>query len=146
MQISILWEIYVLKNSLFRKKLFICLYPWPTSWPRSRGSTGRTLANPLGWTSAPSVQCGNLMVSRCAVLLLLASCKGIWWILEQPRGSLLEHHPLMQQVFRRVRVWRQHVRMIEFAASTDKGTWLYSSTFNEYGQVLELFTCSWEET
>lgn len=60
-------------------------------------------------------------------------------MLEQPRGSLLEHHPLIQQVFRRVRVWRQHVRMIEYAASTDKGTWLYSSAFDEYGKGLKVF-------
>jgi len=69
------------------------------------------------------------MVARVAILLLLASSKSIWWILEQPRGSLLEHRPLMEQVFARIRTWRQHIRMGDYAADTDKGTWLYSSTF-----------------
>lgn len=108
----------------------------PNHQPRSRGSTGRRLSQLLGNESAPSVQEGNLMVSRCALLLLLASAKGIWWVMEQPRGSLLEHHPLMEEVFRRVKVFRHHIRMIDYAASSEKGTWLYSSTLVFVGWTL----------
>lgn len=68
----------------------------------------------------------NHQVARVALLLLLASAKGIWWCLEQPRGSLLELHPMMQKVFKLLRVWRKHVRMSDFCAPTEKGTWLYS--------------------
>lgn len=110
----------------------------PNHQPRSRGSTGRRLSQPLGNERAPSVQEGNLMVSRCALLILLASAKGIWWVMEQPRGSLLEHHPLMEEVFRRVKVFRHHIRMIDYAASTEKGTWLYSSTLVFVGWTLFL--------
>ena len=38
----------------------------------------------------------NLMVGRVVVLLTLAVAKGVWWRLEQPRGSLLEGHLLFQ--------------------------------------------------
>ena len=62
-----------------------------------------------------------------SILLFLASAKGIWWIMEQPRGSLLEAHPLIQYVFRRIRTWRQHIKMGDYAADTEKATWLYSS-------------------
>ena len=94
---------------------------------RSRGSTKRSKALPLGDDSAPSVALGNTMVARCALLLFLAAARGIWFVLEQPRGSLLEYHPAMQRVLKLVRVWRKHVRMGDFAAPTEKGIWLYSS-------------------
>ncbi|CAK8998358.1 unnamed protein product [Durusdinium trenchii] len=93
----------------------------------SRGSTKRSRALPLGNTGAPSVRLGNLMVGRCALLLLLAAARGVWWVLEQPKGSLLEYHPAMQRVLRRIRVWRKYVRMADYAAASDKGTWLHSS-------------------
>lgn len=67
------------------------------------------------------------MVSRCVVLMLLAAARGIWIIWEQPRGSLMEHHPAMQKLFQHMRFWRQHVRLGLFGAATEKGTWLYSS-------------------
>lgn len=94
---------------------------------RSRGSTHRTKTVPLGNQDAPSVQAGNLMVSRCALLCMLASSMGVWWVLEQPRGSLLEYHPDMQKLFKLVRTWRKHIYMKDFGGETAKGTWLYSS-------------------
>ena len=107
----------------------VAIYFQMISPPRSRGSTHRSMGRPLGKEDAPSVSAGNLMVARVALLLFLCSCKGLWWVVEQPRGSLLEFHPMMQQVFKRIRTWRQHVKMADFAADTEKGTWLYSSTF-----------------
>ena len=67
------------------------------------------------------------MVSRCAILLLLAAAKGVWFCLEQPRGSLLEYHPLIQCVLKLIKIYRTHIRMSDFAANSEKGTWLYSS-------------------
>ncbi|CAK9085109.1 unnamed protein product [Durusdinium trenchii] len=106
----------------------LTLAPVCSTWVwMSRGSTKRSKALPLGDDSAPSVALGNTMVARCALLLFLAAARGIWFVLEQPRGSLLEYHPAMQRVLKLVRVWRKHVRMGDFAAPTEKGTWLYSS-------------------
>lgn len=75
------------------------------------------------------------MVARCCLLILLAASRGIWWILEQPRGSLLEQHPAFQLLMRKIRIFRKHIRMSDFGGLTDKGTWLYS------GRVSRLKWC-----
>ncbi|CAK9058804.1 unnamed protein product [Durusdinium trenchii] len=107
---------------------FLTLAPVCSTWVfMSRGSTGRSKSFPLGNLSAPSVQAGNCMVSRCAILLLLAAAKGVWFCLEQPRGSLLEYHPLIQCVLKLIKIYRTHIRMSDFAANSEKGTWLYSN-------------------
>ena len=72
------------------------------------------------------MRAGNTMCARVALLILLASAKGINWVLEQPANSLMERHPAMQAVFKLVRVWRKSVRMGDFSAATAKPTWLYS--------------------
>ena len=46
------------------------------------------------------VQEGNCMAWRCALLCFLALARGIWVVLEQPKGSLLEAHPAMQALFK----------------------------------------------
>jgi hypothetical protein len=66
------------------------------------------------------------MVARCCLLILLAASRGIWWILEQPRGSILELHVAFQLLMRKLRIWRKHVRMEQFGSLSEKGTWLYS--------------------
>lgn len=94
---------------------------------RSRGSTLRSKTRPEGDTTYPSVKMGNLQAARCAILILLAASKGVMWIMEQPRGSLLELHPMMQRVFRMLTVYRKSLNMMEYGGLTKKPTWLYSS-------------------
>ena len=81
---------------------------------------------PLGDTSVPCVANGNVMVARCCLLILLAASRGVFWILEQPRGSLLDQHPAFQLLMRKIRIFRKHIRMSDYGGLTDKGTWLYS--------------------
>lgn len=50
-----------------------------------------------------------------------------FWIMEQPKGSLMEKHYRISQFMTRFRVYRMHIRMLSYGADTDKGTWLYSS-------------------
>ncbi|CAJ1360896.1 unnamed protein product [Effrenium voratum] len=92
----------------------------------SRGSTGRTRAAPEG-RPGKATDFGNLMAARCVILIWLASCKGVAWVLEQPRGSILEHLKVMQGLFGKLRVYKKHIRMGDFGAASEKGTWLYSS-------------------
>ena len=66
------------------------------------------------------------MVARACILIILAASKGCFWVLEQPRGSLLQQHPGFQKVLQLLRVWRKHIKMGNFGAATEKGTWLYS--------------------
>ena len=67
------------------------------------------------------------MVARVALLLFLAYAKRIHIVMEQPRGSLLEMHPAMQLVFKKLRWFKGNISMRAFGGPTDKGTWLYSS-------------------
>ena len=93
---------------------------------RSRHSTKRSKAVPLGDLSARSVQIGNLMVTRCAIIIFIAAARAMFWVLEQPQNSLLEFHPMMQKVFSILKVFRYSMRMGDFGSPTAKPTWLYT--------------------
>ena len=57
----------------------------------------------------------------------MAAARGLMFIVEQPKGSLLEHHPRWQQLARVVCVFRHYVAMSSFGSHSEKGTWLYSN-------------------
>ena len=60
----------------------------------SRSSTGRNKRMPLGTPHlCRSVEDGNTMVARSAVLMMLCAARHGWWALEQPAGSLMARHP-----------------------------------------------------
>ena len=96
---------------------------------RSRGSTGRSATNPMGWDSLDSVKSANHMVGRVVILLMILQAKKIWWCLEQPCNSLLERHPLFQRFLRLagVEVQRLSTNMVWFGGPTKKPSWIYSS-------------------
>ena len=97
--------------------------------PRSRSSTGRSQGKPLGDESFESVRQANIMVGRVLILMLLCQARQIWWVVEQPVNSLLEHHPLFQQMLhmRSFAVTRFTTHMLYFGGRTLKPTWIYSS-------------------
>ena len=102
---------------------------FPSPFPadlRARGSTHRSLGRPLGEESLPACRLGNTMVARCCLLIFLAAARGIWWILEQPRGSLLQYHPAFQLLSSMLKVYRKHIKMGNYGSLTEKATWLYS--------------------
>ena len=94
---------------------------------RSRSKTRRSMGRPLGDDQVLSVKQGNLLTVRTLVLALVCSAKGVYWILEQPSGSLLEEHPLFQWLIRRIPVYRTSLQMKTYGHWADKPTWLYSS-------------------
>ena len=44
------------------------------------------------------VKLGNLLAARCCLLILLAICRGLIFVLEQPDGSAFPFHPRWQEV------------------------------------------------
>ena len=98
---------------------------------RSRGSTLRTKTRPLGREDSASVRLANAMVGRVVILLLLCQARKIWWMMEQPVNSLLEHHPLFQMFLKMpgVNVRRLTTSMLWFGGKTRKPTWIYSSAW-----------------
>ena len=90
-------------------------------------TSGRTAARPLGYEDNERVAAANRMVSRVCLLALLAAAKGMLWLIEQPRGSMMQSHPRMQMLLRVGRVYRAHVCMRAFGASSQKPTWIYGN-------------------
>ena len=93
---------------------------------RSRGSTGRSALMPSGNQSFESVKSGNLIANRTLCLLWVAAALQCWWILEQPKNSLMQDLPAFQAFMKHVTTYRHHIRMQDYGAPTEKGTWLYS--------------------
>lgn len=100
---------------------------------RSRGSTGRSSSNPMGWNTGLTWR-HNVMVSRVIILLVIAMAKKIWWCLEQPKGSLLAEHTLFQKMLRlrNVHVFRSTTNLGHFGADSLKPIWIYSSNSDSH--------------
>ena len=92
---------------------------------RSRGSTRRSKGEPLG-SNLGATKDGNIMAARCAILLFLASARSLFWVLEQPKGSLFQMHPQVEACFKNIQVYRKRIEMGNYGAATKKPTWLYS--------------------
>ncbi|CAK8999972.1 Putative rhamnose biosynthetic enzyme 1 [Durusdinium trenchii] len=91
----------------------------------SRGSTGRSIANPMGY--GESCRIGNLLVSRTMVILLICAAKCVWFCLEQPGTSIMELHTLFQRFIKIVALRKLKLKMGDYGAPTLKPTILYSS-------------------
>lgn len=98
---------------------------------RSRSSTGRSAARPLGRPNQECVATANSMVGRVLILLMICQALGAWWLLEQPASSIMHCHPLFQQVLKLpgLKVRRLYTCMGWFGGPTKKPTHLYSSAF-----------------
>ena len=122
------------------------LAPVCSSWVwMNRHTSGRSIERPLGNVCRGYIKNANRMVSRVALLCLLLTAKGVFWILEQPKGSLLEHHPRMQLLARRFNLWRCAFPMGNFNAESRKDTWCYS--FHSCIMHLPKYaTCKFEAT
>ena len=102
----------------------------------SRGSTHRSVSNPLGRRDSDAVQIGNLLAARAICLLLIASATGIFWVMEQPGTSLMYLHPLFQRLLKLVDVKQYRMNMSDYGGDTLKPTILYSSPLNNSGNIL----------
>ena len=72
---------------------------------RSRHTAGRDPFNEyLGNTCYDFVQIGNVLASRLILMLMVISAKGARYIVEQPSGSCLKHHPRFQQFLKIAKV------------------------------------------
>ena len=69
---------------------------------RCRNTHGRDWLHPYGNRGYDFVSCGNILASRVALLLILASCRALVWFLEQPSGSALPDLPCTQYVWSQI--------------------------------------------
>lgn len=66
------------------------------------------------------------MVSRMALLVYLLEAKRVYWLYEQPHSSLLWEHPRMQQLVKKINVWKTHIYMGSYGAESKKPTFLWA--------------------
>ena len=93
---------------------------------RNKGTSKRSPTRPCGEERYPSVFLGKTLACRTLVVLFIAQALGVVWLLEQPRGSMMEIHPAFQYFLSRVSAWRHSLSMGDYGARTPKPTWLYS--------------------
>lgn len=106
----------------------LMMAPVCSSWVfMSRGTTRRRMYAALGDLNSRSVSDGNVMASRVAIILYLAAARGVWFVFEQPVGSLFQEHPRLQQLFGILNIHRKQIRMKDFGGPSEKPTWLYSN-------------------
>lgn len=80
-------------------------HPW-----RSCYTSGRDIFNGfLGNLGYDFVRIGNLLASRMALLIMVASARGCRWLVEQPSGSILESHPRFQHILSIIKVSWLHI-------------------------------------
>ena len=63
---------------------------------RSRHTAGRTFLCPYGFTRHKFVEVGNVLATRCILLLIVAAWRKLRFLLEQPHGSCMEDLPEFQ--------------------------------------------------
>ena len=91
----------------------------------ARSSTGRSAGWPAGFDNS-TCRNANVMVARACLMIAICCAKQVWWLLEQPSGSLLELHPRFQELAAMLQIFRKFIQMGRFGAGSKKGTWLYS--------------------
>ena len=98
----------------------------------NRGTSGRSVWNPLGDLRQPSVRAANVMVSRMVLLKYVLEAKRVFWLLEQPASSIQIEHTRFQEFLSNMQVAQTPVHktftwMGAFNARSAKGSYLYST-------------------
>ena len=99
--------------------------------PRNKGTSKRSPTNPCGEEGYPSVFLGNTLACRTLIILMIIHALHGFWLLEQPRGSMMELLPVFQAFLAKVPTFRHSINMSEFGAPSKKTTWLYSGLSSE---------------
>lgn len=108
---------------------------------RNVGTSRRSTSRPFGEEKYESVHMGNTLASRTLLLMMVAHALGCVWILEQPKGSLMENLPTFQEVLQKIPVWRHTLQITAASAQhplfrVQNGTkvpWYTITTFDGLG-------------
>ena len=86
----------------------------------------------MGWEREACIN-ANYLVARLVLLLFISAAKKMFYVVEQPSGSLLQFHTNFQAFCKKIQMWRKFVSMGEYGAGSEKGTWLYSGALAALG-------------
>lgn len=67
----------------------------------SSATTGRSANTPVGNQSKTTLY-GNLLLSRWILLCMLATCRNVYWLTEQPGSSVMRFFPRMAKLLQGV--------------------------------------------
>ena len=87
----------------------------------------RTVMNAVGDIGKASVRAANCLVRNCTMLLAIAHCRGVFFILEQPSTSRMVHFPWVQALVAALRLKRIGTWMRCFGGSIPKASYLLSN-------------------
>ena len=103
------------------------LAPPCSSWVWvNRATSGRSPLNWEGNKGLVYVAEANRFVTRLALLLWIASYKGVVWVAEQPQSSVMAYHKRLQEVFRALGAYEARVSLGAFRAPSRKNLKLWS--------------------
>ena len=71
---------------------------------RSRHTSGRSVFTPYGHEQYGFVQLGNVLATRCFLLIMIASFRKVKWVLEQPHNSFMPELPRFQTLLKMMQV------------------------------------------
>ncbi|CAE7499606.1 unnamed protein product [Symbiodinium necroappetens] len=99
------------------------------------GTSGRSACASTGRESCPSVVYTNQLLERTTLLVLLCTCLGLVWTVEQPAGSVLEFYPAWRWLVARMcdvigpyAVSKTSFWMAHYMSQTPKRHWMYSNS------------------
>ena len=61
------------------------------------------------------------------LLLVLLDVMGVLWIVEQPKGSVMQHNARFEWFIGSRTVYKHGFNMYDFGGASEKGTWVYSN-------------------
>lgn len=117
--------------------LFV-LAPCCKSFSRmSRHTAGRTFLCPYGFTRHNVVEDGNVLATRCILLLLVAAWRKLRFLLEQPHGSCMEDLPEFQWLLSVLQVWTTVFYMGRFSGPSPKRHKVWSNEKSLLDSIFE---------
>ena len=88
--------------------------PCSTWVPINLGTSWRSAGRPLGNQLLKKIRDANRITSRMVLLLRLLDALGVCFVVEQPRGSLMAHHPRFRQLVKKVAIYKKSLKMKDF--------------------------------
>ncbi len=108
----------------------------PLSQLRCRHTSGRSYLTPYGNCGYCFVRTGNVLSGRVVLLCILASYRGLRWLLEQPAGSFLEDLPRYQELWGLMKAY-----LLKFYKCLVKRNGRWTCFWNEYIYMFVCVTC-----
>ena len=113
--------------ALFPSALILCGPPCGLWIWISQSVHQRTTFNTVGDIGKHVVRCANTLVRNTILLLTIAHWRGVYYIIEQPKSSKMEHFPWMASLISALKLKRLVTWMRAFGHDIPKPSYLVSN-------------------